>query len=311
MEYKEISCKIPYREYYLPNRKCKKPRAHIVTEDYVLRIRIADEFPAACIIHGESADIRIRRAFDGFWRKPEHGYKFEAVVKGLEESPRGIIAGSKEDIEQGYDPDESIPSSVDESRKARLRSVNEIENNFVWYDGEFWRRVDEPYFETDFNPYSHIISAHIHLVWSGRTEWECAARINPNAYALRDKGIMQAKIDESVESSGKKKEAFIDDVDVLMPEAFRFGIDAEDEIIHHGGDHLPSEARDFLQMLQCWQSKTNTFTDYVRKHVGEYAVRVLVARDEPIYRLSEEVMIEAINAMLTELVDAKQNALPF
>ena len=40
-------------------------------------------------------------------------------------------------------------------------------------------------------------------------------------------------------------------------------------------------------------------------------MRVLVGRNEPIYRLSEEVMIEAINAMLTELVDAKQNALPF
>ena len=105
----------------------------------------------------------------------------------------------------------------------------------------------------------------------------------------------------------------MDNVDVRMPEVFKLGIGAENEILKNGASYLPSDITAFFGALRMFQDPKdeNVFADYVRKRFGEYAIRVLRAKDEPLYRLTDEVSIEALNLLLTELVDAKDNQIPF
>lgn len=313
MEYKKIKHPIYYNERYLPNKRCKNPRTHTIEEDIVLKVRAAEELPAACIVYHPEGAIKVGYAFDSFWRQPleKCGQGFEYQITYPDHGQYDLRAGSKKDIAQGWDMEKSI--RVDDNRAAKMNFVRDLEENFIWHGGTYWRRLEEPYFATDFTPYGKWIFASIRLCYAGGMASTSTTQIFPDAYALRDKDRMISRMKEVVSARKNKQEMAVDNVDVLMPEVFKLGIGAENEILKNGASYLPSDITAFFGALRMFQDPKdeNVFADYVRKRFGEYAIRVLRAKDEPLYRLTDEVSIEALNLLLTELVDAKDNQIPF
>lgn len=315
MKYKDISYNLYYEEQYLPNARCKKTRTHTVSTDGFFHIPIVEDFPVACIVHEADEDVEIRYANGSFWRIHHHGYSFEAVRHNLEQrGGHGILQGSNEDLEQGYNPMTII--SVSDDRKSQEAYHKKYEKMYVCYDGQLWRKIQEPYFETDFSTYGYMISATIRDIdFDTDASKPCTRRIDRNAYALRDKKLMERKMQEIVASRPHRKITIVEDsVDVLMPEVFKFGIDAETEIREKIILHLPADVCHFLSMLGDPDEDPGCFERFYKEHIADYVIQTMQEQDEPFYRMSSNTVMVATRRMLDELAKSaqqKEDVIPF
>lgn len=234
MEYKVIPCQIRYEEKYLPNKRCRNVRKHVALHDYEFRLMMPaeDEFPVACILHEDQRDIEIRYMNKMFWSKC---HKSRTIDKVVHDAGIGIYSGgafdpplvnSSMDIDQGWNENAIIQKS--DKLKKRLQYVKQAyEKKYAYFDGAVWFAMPEPRYEM--NIYPQKISMYV-PTYMEDYDMDVTRKINPKAYNLRDRKIMEQKAKELVNSMDEDVVVDEEEVELLMPRIFKFGRDAGKEI---------------------------------------------------------------------------------
>ena len=317
MEYKEIPYKLHYIEEYLPNKRCRNSRKHLVKEDAAVRIPVVKRFPVACIIHHKekSGDEEIRYTRDGFWQQAHPSCTEEKMSDDLSQWYGFIIPdkGSEEDVEQGW-KNTSVP--VKNDREQQIESKKMYEQTHVVFEDRFWFKVEEPFYRTDFDIYGSYASASVNVGgWSavsGQKEAPIDRRIAQFAYSLKDRELLQKSMQKLKENYHFRNiRTYIEDVDVLKPELFHFGEHAELEIREKAYDYLPRDLARAIGVLYEHQGDS-LFRSFIRDHLGSYIVGEMKAAGKPYYRMSQDEVQKAVRRLLDTMADLADNAdIPF
>lgn len=312
MEYVEIPYKMHYYEDYLPTKRHKNPRKHIVEEDAVVKIPVVDDLPAACIINGYDGknDEKIGYAFGGFWRidpectkerlEEDLGYKYSSATPDK---------GSPEDVEQGWTPD---AIHVRDKKAENIAEKEFVEKTHLVHEGKFWRKVDEPFYRISFSIGLGYIAAGVTAVWWEKDDEKNppSRRIDRFAYALKDSAVMRENIHRNAHlyNRTRKINVIVHDARILMPEVFHFGEEAEQVIDEHAYEYLPASLRRELEFIGASKEEPSEFMEYVKDMLGSYIIAQMKKDNEPCYRVSEFQAKLALEQLLEDMTAIARRA---
>lgn len=307
MELKEYPYDFWYMERYLPTPRHKKYRLHSVKSHSTFKLRVAeggDDFPVACVFHtGRNGEATYRHHDGHFWSKvpykakPEDIYRIAANMDRNYNSPP---IGSEVDVANGWDEGKSVIIN-DESKKVMQR-VQDSADEYIFCNDALWSKCAEPHYKEHISAYG-AFSADGMLAPDVSPNVPDADQMDPQAYSVKDVEAMKKRFKRLADKCGSDSRFEIDEVDILMPDVFHFGENAEEVILEKGYNLLPfSTSMEFQDMRK--DNKPTAFETYLKEHIGEKIVKLMKKAGDPLYRANGEYAKLALAEILEEAAAA-------
>lgn len=308
MKYQKYPYRMRYKEWYYPTKDSTELKVHVRKKENVLCIKDLEdeEFPVACIVKNDRGTVEHRYFDDSFWRQMEEDA--EPEKKFVEYSNclyryKYPSAGSEDDIDQGWNEELSVVMENDEDLHRVVQWKERIESLYVIYKDRTWTKVEEPYYyEGHPNRFEYRVTTS-NIDNSPRVE-NPSHIIDIGAYSLLDKDRMLSMMDKfEKENPDSPYERKIDDVEVLMPEAFHFGNDIPNWLKEHALERMPEDLDEFLDKLRDADKGSWPLLDFLREHLPGKLIEVLDEEDEPYYHLDDDHYWKAVRRLLDELAE--------